>query len=79
MEDESNVREATLALTAREKAIAALICEGLSRKEIAEQLYISHHTVHEHERHIFRKLGCHGRAKAVTILMRSKIAPPSEN
>jgi DNA-binding NarL/FixJ family response regulator len=44
-------------LSVREKQIIALIVEGGSSKEIAEQLSISHRTVHCHRANILRKLG----------------------
>jgi DNA-binding NarL/FixJ family response regulator len=44
-------------LSVREKQIIALIVEGGSSKEIAEQLSISHRTVHCHRANIIKKLG----------------------
>jgi len=43
-------------LTAREKEILDLICEGLRTKEIADKLSISTHTVESHRRNIMLKL-----------------------
>lgn len=43
-------------LTAREKQILDLICEGLRTKEIADRLAISSHTVESHRRNIMLKL-----------------------
>ena len=43
-------------LTAREKQILDLICEGLRTKEIADKLLISVHTVESHRRNIMLKL-----------------------
>lgn len=43
-------------LTKREIEVAGLLCEGLTYKEIGEQLYISLHTVDNHVRHIFNKV-----------------------
>jgi len=45
-----------LGLSPRELEIARLICRGLSNKEIAQFLQISHHTVSAHIRRIFDKL-----------------------
>lgn len=47
---------AELGLSPRELEIARLICRGLSNKEIAQFLQISHHTVSAHIRRIFDKL-----------------------
>lgn len=43
-------------LTAREKEVLDLICEGLRTKEIADKLFISTHTVESHRRNIMLKL-----------------------
>ena len=44
-------------LRKREVEILTLVCEGKSTKEIAQQLFLSEHTVHTHRRNIQRKLG----------------------
>jgi DNA-binding NarL/FixJ family response regulator len=44
-------------LTERESEITALIASGLTNKEIAEELHLSHHTVHTHRKNIIKKLG----------------------
>lgn len=41
----------------REKAILACVAKGLTNKEIAEELFISTHTVITHRKNIVRKLG----------------------
>ena len=52
-------------LTQRELEVLALLSRGHPDKEIADQLGISIHTVHEHVRNIFEKLGAHNRTEAV--------------
>lgn len=44
-------------LTKTESTIVDLLIEGLSRKEIANQLSISLHTVHTHVKNIYKKVG----------------------
>ena len=44
-------------LTAREKDVLKLVAYGCTKKEIADQLYISIHTVITHRKHITEKLG----------------------
>ena len=44
-------------LTAREKEVLNLICQGLSSQEIADQLYISFHTVESHRANLMQKAG----------------------
>lgn len=50
-------------LTAREQEVAALVAEGLSNRQIAEQLFISRRTVDAHVEHIFGKLGISSRVQ----------------
>ncbi len=44
-------------ISEREKAILACVAKGLTNKEIAEELFISTHTVITHRKNIVRKLG----------------------
>jgi DNA-binding CsgD family transcriptional regulator len=50
------------ALTAQEREIASLAASGLSNKEIAQRLFLSHRTVGAHLYRIFPKLGITSRA-----------------
>ena len=54
-EEEENCEPTVL--SDRETEITVLIAKGLKNKEIADQLCLSHHTVHTHRRNILRKLG----------------------
>ena len=56
---ETNAKEP---LSQREKEIITGVVKGLTNKEIAEQLYISVHTVITHRRNIARKLEIHSPA-----------------
>ncbi len=57
-------------LTGREQEILALLAEGLSPAEVAQQLVISASTVGTHIEHIYAKLGAHTRAHAVALAYR---------
>jgi DNA-binding NarL/FixJ family response regulator len=52
-------------LSTREREILACVARGLGDREIAEQLFLSVHTVHRHVANIRRKLGCSSRTAAV--------------
>jgi DNA-binding CsgD family transcriptional regulator len=67
--DASNI----YALSRREFEILRLMVKGLIKKEIAEELAISYHTVDNHERNIFRKLNVHTRSAAVAKALIEKI------
>ena len=51
-------------LTQREQEVLGLLSKGHPDKDIADRLEISVHTVHEHVRNIFDKLGAHNRTEA---------------
>jgi DNA-binding CsgD family transcriptional regulator len=53
---------ASEALTPQEHEIAMLAAAGLTNKQIAEQLYLSHRTIGAHLHRVFRKLGVTTRA-----------------
>lgn len=54
-------------LTAREREVLVLIARGRSNGEIADDLYVSPHTVRNHINRIFRKLGVESRAQAIVL------------
>jgi len=60
-------------LTPRQWEVACLLAEGLSEAEVAARLYLSEHTVHEHIRHIYERLGCHRRGQLVAFVLRAGI------
>jgi DNA-binding CsgD family transcriptional regulator len=51
------------ALTRQERAVSALVSEGLTNREVASRLFISTNTVETHLRHIFAKLGVRSRTE----------------
>jgi len=53
-------------LSQREAEVLRLVAQGLSDKEIAAKLVLSHHTVHRHVSSILAKLGLPSRAAAAT-------------
>ncbi|MEV7098039.1 AAA family ATPase [Amycolatopsis sp. NPDC051045] len=55
-------------LTPQELQIAALAADGLTNKEIADRLYLSHRTVGAHLHKVFPKLGITARAQLRDVL-----------
>jgi DNA-binding NarL/FixJ family response regulator len=52
-------------LSEREREVVSLIAAGSTNREIAEQLFLSPHTVKEYTSGVYRKLGVRNRAEAV--------------
>jgi LuxR family maltose regulon positive regulatory protein len=61
----SKIQNLVEPLSKRELEILALIAQGLTNLEIAEQIFISAHTVKVHTRNIYSKLGVNSRWQAV--------------
>jgi DNA-binding CsgD family transcriptional regulator len=53
-------------LSSRELEIAGLIFQGISAHDISEQLNISYHTVRNHIKHIYHKIGVSTRSEMLT-------------
>jgi DNA-binding NarL/FixJ family response regulator len=52
-------------LTAREQQILSLVADGLSNREIAEQLFLTEGTVKNHLSHVFQKVSARRRTEAL--------------
>lgn len=69
-------------LTGRELEVLLYIVDGLSNKDIAEKLCITHHTVKAHLTNIFRKLGVENRTQAAVAaksLNQKRSIPPLDS
>jgi DNA-binding NarL/FixJ family response regulator len=56
---------AKVPLSEREREVVSLIASGSTNREIAEELFLSPHTVKEYTSGVYRKLGVRNRAEAV--------------
>jgi DNA-binding CsgD family transcriptional regulator len=56
------------ALTAAEIAVARLVAEGLTNRDVADRLFLSPHTVNSHLRHVFAKLRINSRVELVRFV-----------
>jgi DNA-binding CsgD family transcriptional regulator len=80
LERATGTRSATVRLeafgaTAREREVATLLARGLSRAEIAETLVVSPHTVEDHVRHLYEKLGVSSRQELVARVFLDEYLP----
>jgi NarL family two-component system response regulator LiaR len=64
-------------LSTRERQVLALVAEGLSNEEIAEQLVISPFTVKNHVSACISKLGANNRTQAATIAIENGLISKS--
>ena len=60
-------------LTDRELQVLKLVAQGMSNREVAEDLFISENTVKNHVRNILEKLHLHSRMEAVVYAVREKL------
>jgi DNA-binding CsgD family transcriptional regulator len=57
-------------LSVRERQLVALVVEGLDTRELAERLFISRHTVQDHLKSAFAKIGVGTRRELVSGVLR---------
>jgi NarL family two-component system response regulator LiaR len=62
-----------LDLTERERAVLALMVEGLNNTQIAAKLTVSPSTVKSHVSNVLTKLGVASRTEAVTLALRTRL------
>jgi DNA-binding CsgD family transcriptional regulator len=57
------------ALTATEEQVADAVSESLTNRQVAKHLFMSHHTVDAHLRHIYWKLGINSRTQLTRLMV----------
>jgi two-component system, NarL family, response regulator DevR len=62
-------------LTEREREVLGLLADGLSNAAIAEQLFVSVHTVRNHIANLSAKLGAHSKLEALSLAVRDGLLP----
>jgi predicted ATPase/DNA-binding CsgD family transcriptional regulator len=63
-------------LSPREREVARHLAKGLSNRQIAEALVLSHRTVEGHVEHILQKLGMQSRSEVAVALVTAGALPP---
>ena len=69
---EANTPNPLDTLTPREMEVVELICLGYTNRDISKMLFISEHTVKDHTKKIYPKLGVHSRFELATLVNRYK-------
>jgi DNA-binding CsgD family transcriptional regulator len=64
-------------LSARQRGVAQLLISGLRTDEIAGRLHISPHTLHDHVKAVFVKLGVQGRAELMALASDQAASEPA--
>ena len=59
-------------LSKREREVVELICLGYSNADIAKMLFISEHTVKDHTKKIYSKMGVHSRFELAALVSKLK-------
>jgi DNA-binding NarL/FixJ family response regulator len=65
-------------LSIRENEIIILISEGLTNGQIAEQLFLSNHTINTHRKNIMAKLGVKNTAGIVMYAVKTNLISPNK-
>ncbi len=65
-------------LTPRDRQVLALIVEGMTNKEIAQELSLSHGTVRVYVSHVLAKLGVGNRTEAATLALKNNLVSKRE-
>lgn len=60
-------------LTTREFEILQQLVDGLTKRQIAEKIFLSFHTIDMHIRHIYSKLQVHSRSGAIAKAVRERL------
>lgn len=77
--DDADVDQNPDGLTQRESEVLRLIALGRSNQQIANELYISRHTVNNHVAHIFQKLNVKNRVEAATYAVEMGLSASTGN
>lgn len=67
-----------ITLSERESEIIVLIAEGLTNVQIAEQLFLSNHTINTHRKNIMAKLGVKNTAGIVMYAVKTNLVSPNK-
>ena len=67
---------AAYGLTDRERTISALVCQGMSTRQIAGRLHLTADTVQDHLKSVFDRTGVHSRGQLVAAIFATRLPAP---
>ena len=65
-------------LTEQERTVTGLSCRGYSAQEIAERLHLSAHTVRDHLKNVFAKVGVGSGRQLAAAIMQQQYLPRAD-
>jgi DNA-binding NarL/FixJ family response regulator len=68
-----NTAHSNYSLTDRERIILQMIVDGLTKKKIADKLFLSFHTIDTHVRNIYNKLHVNSRSNAIAKTIKERL------
>lgn len=59
--------------TPREIEVLTFLCQGLTTREIAQEIYLSTHTIESHKKNMIQKLGCRNLVQLIVYAVKNKL------
>ncbi|GAA1146986.1 MEDS domain-containing protein [Nocardioides aquiterrae] len=69
---EGGAHQGWASLTDGELRVVTLVAEGMSNRSIADELYLSRHTIDAHLKHIYLKLDIHSRVELTVLALQQR-------
>jgi DNA-binding CsgD family transcriptional regulator len=69
---EAEAHRVWASLTDGELRVVALVARGMRNRSIAEELYLSRHTIDTHLKHIYLKLDIHSRVELTVLALQQR-------
>jgi DNA-binding NarL/FixJ family response regulator len=77
--EEPSAGQAPVALTRREEEVAALVAQGMSNRQIAQELFLSERTIENHIANIKRKLRLASRTEIAAWATQQRLIVPESD
>jgi DNA-binding CsgD family transcriptional regulator len=72
-DDEERTDHGWPSLTDAELRVVSRVTRGRTNRDIAEEFYVSRHTVDAHLKHIYRKVDIHSRVELTVLAMQHRV------